>query len=135
MPVRTRPRLELPDLQAFVATVEEGSFRAAAHRLFLTQPSVSVRIRNLERHTGELLDRRRDCALTEAGARLYPVARAMCEMAECLPAVARGEMAPAMALEASAQAVLSAALLAQFQRVHEAVDGLRECVRAILLAP
>ncbi|GLY04383.1 MULTISPECIES: LysR substrate-binding domain-containing protein [Actinoplanes] len=68
----------LRDLRYFVAVAEELSFtRAAADRLFVSQPSLSKQIRQLERSLRTtLFDRgHRAVALTEAGAALLPRAR------------------------------------------------------------
>jgi DNA-binding transcriptional LysR family regulator len=64
-------------LQAFVTVAEQGSFTAAADRLFLTQPAVSKRIALLEGQLhARLFDRvGRRVALTEAGEALLPRAR------------------------------------------------------------
>lgn len=40
--------MELMQMEMFVAVVEEGSVRAAAGRVFRTQPAVSIAIRKLE---------------------------------------------------------------------------------------
>jgi DNA-binding transcriptional LysR family regulator len=40
--------MEIRQIQAFLAVVREGSFTQAAHRLNLTQPSLSARIQQLE---------------------------------------------------------------------------------------
>jgi len=62
--------MELSELQAFLAVVEEGSFSRAAQRLHRTQPAVSQTIRKLEEDLGEaLFDRSsRHGHLTDAGA-------------------------------------------------------------------
>ncbi|WP_207476384.1 LysR family transcriptional regulator [Arenibaculum pallidiluteum] len=44
--------LNLDNLRTFAIVVEQGSFSAAATRLGLTQPAVSLQIRQLERHLG-----------------------------------------------------------------------------------
>lgn len=50
--------LMLPHLEALVAIAELGSFRAASERLNITQPSVSLRIKELEQSLGvQLFDR------------------------------------------------------------------------------
>ena len=66
------------DLRYFVAVAEELSFtRAAADRLFISQPALSKQIRQLERSLRtELFERgHRSVALTAAGAALLPRAR------------------------------------------------------------
>ena len=44
--------IEFQHLVYFVAVAEEGSIRAAAHRLHLTQPPLSRHIRALEKRLG-----------------------------------------------------------------------------------
>jgi DNA-binding transcriptional LysR family regulator len=48
-------RLNLDQLGSFVKVVETGSFSAAAERLGLTQPAVSLQIRQLEKRLGTAL--------------------------------------------------------------------------------
>lgn len=64
-------------LSAFLAVADNGSFTAAAERLFLTQPAISKRIAQLEEQLGaRLFDRiGRQVHLTEAGHALLPRAR------------------------------------------------------------
>ncbi|MFQ5398803.1 MAG: LysR family transcriptional regulator [Anaerolineae bacterium] len=50
--------MEIRQLEAFIAVVREGSFTRAAHRLNLAQPSLSARIRKLERSLGGPLFKR-----------------------------------------------------------------------------
>jgi DNA-binding transcriptional LysR family regulator len=62
--------VELRQMQYFVVVAEQLSFRRAAERLFVSQPTLSHQIAKLERMLGiRLLDRdRRHVALTDAGA-------------------------------------------------------------------
>ncbi|RMH50910.1 MAG: LysR family transcriptional regulator [Zetaproteobacteria bacterium] len=66
-------------LRIFSAVAEERSFSRAAKRLYLTQPAVSIQVRQLEERVGmPLLDRSgRDIRLTEAGAELLVHCRAI----------------------------------------------------------
>lgn len=76
--------MDIPNLQAFVAVAEHGSFSLAAERLFLTQPAMSKRITALEHKLGTpLFDRiGRQVTLTEAGRALLPRARHILEAVE-----------------------------------------------------
>jgi DNA-binding transcriptional LysR family regulator len=61
--------MELMQLEMFVAVVEEGSVRAAAERVFRTQPAVSIAVSKLEREfEAPLFDRskRHEYRLTQA---------------------------------------------------------------------
>lgn len=71
--------MDLRQLRYFVHIVDEGSFTAAAHRLNVAQPALSLQIRNLEQELGiKLLTRSiQGVAPTPAGARLYEHARAI----------------------------------------------------------
>lgn len=64
-------------LRTFVVVVEEGSITAAANRLLLQQPAVSMALKRLEQTTGHrLIDRRPGrFEVTEAGERLHRQAR------------------------------------------------------------
>ncbi|MGN9838444.1 LysR family transcriptional regulator [Nonomuraea sp. H19] len=85
------------DLRYFVAVAEELSFtRAAAERLYISQPSLSRQIRQLELSMrAKLFERdRRTVALTAAGAALLPRARQIIEQwegAQRAVAAARGD--------------------------------------------
>jgi DNA-binding transcriptional LysR family regulator len=72
-------RMDIANLQAFVAIAESGSFSQAAEKLFLTQPAISKRIAQLESELGvKLFDRiGRRTTLTEAGQTLHERARAI----------------------------------------------------------
>lgn len=64
-----KPRFDLRHVACFIAVAEERSFRAAARRLNIAQPSISRTIRNLEETVGTLLFERdrRTVTLTDAG--------------------------------------------------------------------
>src|SRR5690348_12666697 len=68
-------------LRAFVTVAEELNFTRAAERLFVAQQALSSQIRQLEGRLGVTLFERttRRVALTEAGERLLPHARAALE--------------------------------------------------------
>lgn len=60
-----------PQLAAFAAVLDEGSFDGAARRLSLTPSAISQRIKALEDRLGQILILRRiPCEATEAGQRL-----------------------------------------------------------------
>lgn len=82
--------LSLQQLRSFAEVVDRGSFSAAAARLKLTQPAVSLQIRNLERQLAVRLIERagRRVTPTPAGRRLLEHVRRIEE--EC--AVAIGHM-------------------------------------------
>ena len=60
-------------LKAFHALAQERNFHRAAEKLFLTQPAVSIQIRNLEQHSERVLFRRsgHSVELTEDGLALF----------------------------------------------------------------
>jgi DNA-binding transcriptional LysR family regulator len=65
-------------LEVFIAAADDGSFRRAADRLGISQPSVSAQIRSIEQHLRcELFDRRRGAtaALSEPGREFLARAR------------------------------------------------------------
>lgn len=67
-----------PQVEAFLAILETGSFEAAAKQLFVTPPAVSQRIRQLEEHLGTLLiERVTPARPTPAGERLLQNVRPM----------------------------------------------------------
>ena len=71
--------MELRELRAFVAVVEEGSLSAAARKLHVSQPALSQTITALERQLGIQLLIRRSTGVraTEAGLTLLGEARAV----------------------------------------------------------
>jgi DNA-binding transcriptional LysR family regulator len=67
--------VELKNIEAFLKTVEKGSFSSAADELYITQPAVSARIKALERDLGVQLFKRinrNKVILTPDGQEIYP---------------------------------------------------------------
>ena len=92
------------ELAAFVAAVDAGTLHAAAGSLALTQSAVTKRIAALERRVGRpLLERgRAGVRPTEAGAALYPEARAsLAALERARRAVAETGTAKTLAVAAS----------------------------------
>lgn len=77
------------NLACFVAVARSGSFTEAAKQLRISQPAVSMRIREFERHCGfTLLDRTtRSVALTPTGMVLLPSAESFLEKAAHIEAL------------------------------------------------
>ncbi|WP_123973601.1 LysR family transcriptional regulator [Streptomyces sp. Ag109_O5-1] len=71
--------MEMRELRAFVAVVEEGGLSAAARRLHVSQPALSQTISGLERHLGVKLLVRGSSGVkvTEAGTAMVGEARAV----------------------------------------------------------
>src|ERR1700712_2889866 len=68
--------MDLQQLEALAAIVDEGSFEAAAASLHLTPSAVSQRIKALEQSVGQVLvRRRRPSVATEAGEAYVRLAR------------------------------------------------------------
>ena len=65
--------MEFNQLESFISVVKHKSFSKAARELFLTQPSISNNIQNLEKELGAvLLDRKgKTIALTDSGKIFY----------------------------------------------------------------
>ncbi|MBB3226069.1 LysR family transcriptional regulator (chromosome initiation inhibitor) [Luteibacter sp. Sphag1AF] len=93
-----------PQLSAFAAVLEEGSFEAAARRLSVTSSAVSQRVKALEDRLGQVLVvRKAPCVPTPAGERLLRRVRPMQALeseasADFLPAGARVARARPMAI-------------------------------------
>ena len=71
-------------LRAFLETADAGSVSAAARRLGISQPSLTLQIQRLEqRLNARLFDRHgRGVAMSESGKALYPRARRILDEAE-----------------------------------------------------
>ena len=76
--------IDLDQVRSFVAVIEAGSFRDAAQRLGLAQPTVSQHVQKLEAALGHpLIERNRARATTTpAGLRFLPFAKALLRLAE-----------------------------------------------------
>jgi DNA-binding transcriptional LysR family regulator len=83
--------MDLAQLEAFLHVAREKSFSRAAHKLFRTQPALSIAIKRLEQELGEtLFDRSaKGGELTDAGRALLSYAQRMLNLREeALEAVA-----------------------------------------------
>lgn len=75
--------VDVPQLRALRAVVDEGSFEGAAAVLHLTQSAVSQRIRALETAVGQVLVRRtRPAGVTEAGIVYLRLARQVLDLTD-----------------------------------------------------
>jgi DNA-binding transcriptional LysR family regulator len=112
---------EMGDLRAFCAAVDLGSISRAGRRLYVSQPALSKRIRNLERMAGTALLVRTPAGVrsTAAGQRLYAEARRMLVHAELvgelMDQLQPGSMPARLAASHTITEYLLADLLAEFQ--------------------
>lgn len=69
--------MDIKWLKTFIAVVEEGSFRAAAEKLFISQPSITVHMKLLEEHLRVQLFHREHTKvkLSAIGEKYYPMAK------------------------------------------------------------
>lgn len=76
--------MDIPNLNAFIAVADTGSFSEASEHLFLTQPAISKRVSALEAELDiQLFDRiGRKVTLTEAGTALLTRARSIIQQIE-----------------------------------------------------
>lgn len=76
--------MDIKQLTYFVTVAEEGTISAAAKKLFLSQPPLTVKIHELENELGCLLFERtpRQMVLTDAGKLLYTRAIPLLQMVE-----------------------------------------------------
>lgn len=87
--------MNLAFIRYFLAVAETGGFTAAAERCHVTQPTLSAGIGRLEEEIGaKLFDRSRRAALTAAGQKLLPHARAMVEAWQAARAEQRSAKRP-----------------------------------------
>ncbi|GMA65191.1 LysR family transcriptional regulator [Alicyclobacillus fastidiosus] len=67
--------MELKNIEAFLMVVQKGSFSAAADALFISQPTISVRIQQMEQQLKTPLFQRENgkrIVLTDTGKKVYP---------------------------------------------------------------
>src|SRR3954468_21987225 len=134
-------RMELRQLEYFVAVAEEGSFTRGALRSHVAQPGVSAQVRRLEAELGErLLERTaKGARLTGVGSAVLPHAHAALAAAATMRqtvADARGllvgRVVIGIAIGARGPAVTR--LIARFHSAHPHVEiALRESERDALL--
>lgn len=117
----------LRQLQIFLTVVDQGSFAAAAKKLHLTQPAVSMQMSQLAAAAGQPLFERADRAtvLTEAGRTVLPhakrIAHALRDASDALDAM--GELRQGhlrVAVVATTQ-YFAPRLLARFRSAHPGV--------------
>jgi DNA-binding transcriptional LysR family regulator len=84
--------MDIRHLKAFIAVFEERNITSAAQRLFLSQPTLSVTIKQLEEDMGATLFIRqpRGVDVSDEARVLYPQARRMVAEAEALSRLFRG---------------------------------------------
>lgn len=89
--IKTESRIELRQWRQFVAVAEELHFGRAARRLHMTQPPLTMAIRQIEASLGTPVFRRtsRSVSLLPAGVALLPLARRLLSDADQLVGVAR----------------------------------------------
>jgi DNA-binding transcriptional LysR family regulator len=121
--------MELRQLRQLVAVAEELSFRAAAQRLFIAQPALTVAIHKLEAEVGSELFIRgsRGLRVTPAGVQAVVAARrclaAAAELKLAVQGVAAGEIGTlSLGCSASATVRLLPPLLRAFGAAHPRVQ-------------
>ncbi|UNS95156.1 LysR family transcriptional regulator [Streptomyces tubbatahanensis] len=122
-------RYDLDDLRLFLHIVAEGSITAGAHRMHLSLPSASARVRSLEHHAGValLIRGRRGVRPTPAGTTLARYAReVLAQTARLESAVASYTRSPTAPLTllggGSAMHRLVPRALISFLRAHPDID-------------
>lgn len=114
--------MRLEQIRAFCLIVEAGSFTRAAERLHVTQPAISVGMRQLEEEFGgRLIDRRHGrLQLTALGEQLYPIMREVMDRIHQLEVI-QDQLRSAdmgnvtVALSATASSYFLAQLLPEFR--------------------
>ena len=88
--------MNLRDLRYFVALADTRHFGKAAERSFVSQPTLSAQIKKLENYLGvQLIERQpRRVALTEAGAKILPLARRVLQESDEIISLARSQHDP-----------------------------------------
>ncbi len=121
--------MELRQLEAFVEAARSGSISRAARTLYLTQPSLTQRVRALELDLGQQLLVRagRGVRLTAAGARFLPKAEAALRTLrnaatelKAMEAVEAGRLATAATTDIATYILPMA--LSRFMRAHAGVE-------------
>ena len=134
-------RVELRQLEHFVAVAEEGQFTRAARKLHIVQSGLSASVRSLERHLGARLFTRttHQVALTEAGRALLVEARrtlAAAAAAQASVAEVRGLVTGSVSVGTIQfpHVIDLPALLGRFHADHPGVDiRLRQAGAAVIV--
>src|SRR5437667_894519 len=129
----TRDPVEIRQLRYFLAVAEAGSFSRAADRIGMSQPSISLQMRDLESGLGLALFQRRGrkILLTPAGSIFEGHARVMLRQLEnCLEDLSRGPEELRGALNVGVVPFLDVALIPQLLgRFASAHPGIRLAVQ------
>lgn len=96
-----RDSMNIKQLEAFVRIVKNKSFSQTAKELFLTQPTVSAYISNLEEELGVRLFLRttKEVNITEAGEKIYLYAKEIIQLSNQIREVTSGRQEGAMEKE------------------------------------
>lgn len=121
--------MDLKWLKTFITVVEEGSFRAAAEKLYISQPSITVHIKSLEEQLQVQLFHREHTkvTLTPIGEQYYPIAKKILAQIELsTKEIYQASLNPKIPLVISvSQTLLSTKILKRihdFTRLHEQYD-------------
>lgn len=121
--------MDLKQLNYYVTIVDEGSISAAAKKLHISQPPLSMQMKLLEQELGTVLFERgiRNITLTDAGELLYERARGILDMVsatrmeiDALGHGLRGTLR--LGLISSANTVQTAARLADFREKYPGIN-------------
>lgn len=112
--------MDISCIEAFVAVAEEMNFSAGAERLYMSQPTISKYVHNLEAELEtELFDRsHRQIRLTPQGDRLLPYAKKMLSQYHELLQTAKGGQALRIAMLPVADSYGFPQLLAEYSAKH-----------------
>ncbi|SEJ86466.1 LysR family transcriptional regulator [Pseudomonas sp. NFR16] len=110
--------MDIRQLNAFVAVFEERNITSAAQRLFTSQPTLSVTIRQLEEALGTILFERlpRGVDVTDDARTLYPQARRLLAEAQALSSQFR-QRNDRLTLEIGVEGEIAASHLDTFLRI------------------
>jgi DNA-binding transcriptional LysR family regulator len=118
--------MDLRELRYFESTFELESISAAAKHCFVSQPSISAAIQNLESYLGEALFIRhaRGVTPTDAGHRLYPLSQQLTHQARSIKQVFQNKSA-VKPFRLGVVAALGAVRMSHLLReIIDSVDGL-----------
>jgi len=120
--------ITLRQLHIFREVAESGSFTRASKQLFLSQPAVSMQIKQLEQVVGQplLVKLGRGLMLTDAGQEMLALSRSMLDQvhmtAERLQQISEGQIGRLHLVVASTVSAVATRLLARFKVDHPAVQ-------------